>query len=541
MQPSRRRGQWYELHRRRGSFPMLALDGRMKSFTPTSSSTGISAMTHEASSALVAPDLMENRLAAEVAPLCPRAPIAMLGVAFDNVTVPEAIDRIGAMIASRQPHYVVTANVDFLVQARADVELRRILLDAHLVLCDGTPLLWASRWLGNRLAERVAGADLVPLLIREAQFKRHRIFFLGATPESAAAAAARLRDQYPDAAIAGHYSPPFRTLLEMDHTEIKRRIAEARPDLLFVAFGCPKAEKWIAMHYRALGVPVAIGVGATIDFLAGRVRRAPQWMRRCGTEWVFRLLQEPRRLLRRYARDLWFFGWNILEQSLRLRGARAVVAEGHKTITQPPLIKLPRHFDAGALRAEPHLQNPASEARRWVVDMSGVESIDSTGVGVLMAWHKKLRQANGMLVLVAPGPAVNRALRLMRLRDVFLCVPDLPAAQKLLRERDGEEPLQVIEETFATGAKTVILRGEITAANVEYVWQLIQPCLAAPRQAVVMDLSGVSYIDSSGLGLLLRAKKLTQSRESTLALVGLQPAVQNVLRLARLEGYLLGA
>jgi anti-anti-sigma factor len=101
--------------------------------------------------------------------------------------------------------------------------------------------------------------------------------------------------------------------------------------------------------------------------------------------------------------------------------------------------------------------------------------------------------------------------------------------------------LQVIEESFASGAKTLVLRGEITAANVERVWELAQPGLSSPRQAIVMNLSGVRYIDSSGLGLLLRAKKLAQSRESTLALVGLQPAVQNVLRLARLEGYLLGA
>src|SRR5436190_11529860 len=136
-------------------------------------------------------------------------PIAILGVPFDNVTTAETIDLIQRMVSSRQPHYLVTANVDFLVQAQEDVELRRILFDAHLVLCDGTPLVWASRVLGNPLPERVAGADLVPLLMRVAEEKGFRIFFLGATPESAAQAVENLMARHPRLVIAGHYSPPF--------------------------------------------------------------------------------------------------------------------------------------------------------------------------------------------------------------------------------------------------------------------------------------------------------------------------------------------
>ena len=238
-------------------------------------------------------------------------PIAILGVPFDNVTSAETIDSIERMVESRQPHYLVTANVDFLVQAQEDVELRRILFDAHLVLCDGTPLFWASRFLGNPLPERVAGADLVPLLLRVAAEKKYRVFLLGATPESAQQAVDNLKKRHPDLIIADHYSPPFNKLLEMDHDEIKRRIVAAKPDLLFVSLGCPKQEKWIAMHYRSLGVPVCAGVGATIDFLAGRVKRAPRWMQRICAEWIYRLAQEPRRLFKRYFKDLWVFGQEI--------------------------------------------------------------------------------------------------------------------------------------------------------------------------------------------------------------------------------------
>src|SRR5581483_3525673 len=185
--------------------------------------------------------------------------------------------------------------------------------DADGILCGRTPLLWASRWLGTPLPERVAGSDLVQQLIQREAEKGHRLFLLGASPEAGSQAAENLRQQYPGLAV-DHYAPPFQRLLEMDHDEICRRIAAFRPHVLFVSLGCPKQEKWIAMHYRLLGVPVSIGVGATIDFLAGRMKRAPRWMRHVGLEWAFRLLQEPRRLFRRYTKDLWVFGRKFIRQ-----------------------------------------------------------------------------------------------------------------------------------------------------------------------------------------------------------------------------------
>ena len=194
-------------------------------------------------------------------------PVCILGVPFDHITISQTIRAIEQMIATRRPHYIATANVDFLVQSLDDDELRQILVDADLILCDGTPLVWVSRWLGNPLPERVAGADLVPQLLATAADKGYRVFFLGGKPEVAARAVERLRAKYPEIEIAGHYSPPFAPLEKMDHEEIGRRIREAQPDILLVSFGCPKAEKWISMNYQSLGVPVSMGVGATIDFL----------------------------------------------------------------------------------------------------------------------------------------------------------------------------------------------------------------------------------------------------------------------------------
>ena len=249
-----------------------------------------------------------------------RPPVAILGVLFHPLTLPESVAEVERMIESGQPHYIVTANVDFLVQARKDLELRRILLDADLLLCDGTPLVWISRWLGNALPERVAGADLVPMLLQRAAEKEYRIFFLGGQHHVTSKAVAALEKKYPGLNIAGYYSPPFRSLLEMDHEQIAARIRAAAPDVVLVSFGCPKAEKWMAMHYQALGVPVMIGVGGTIDFLAGVKRRAPRWMQRSGTEWVFRMAQEPQRLAKRYLKDCWRFFPAVFRQGWHSQG-----------------------------------------------------------------------------------------------------------------------------------------------------------------------------------------------------------------------------
>lgn len=341
------------------------------------------------------------QLPAEVSLLRPsperaaRFPIAILGVPFDNVTTAETVRAVEQMIASGQPHYFVTANVDFLVQAQTDEALRHILANADLVLCDGTPLLWASRLLGNALPERVAGSDLVPVLLELAARKKYSVYFLGAAPEAAAEAVRRLRVAYPSLEIAGHYSPPVRALEDMDHDEIKRRITEAKPDMLFVAFGCPKAEKWIDMHYRDLGVPVVAGVGATVDFLAGRVKRAPVWMRRAGLEWLFRLAQEPRRLWRRYSRDLWVFAWKLLVQwALLFRRAET---------------DLPRVTDCGG--------------QRCVLDISAVPRLDSTLTGRLLVLQRQLHASGRQLVLASPSRRVTRALALLGMQTDFVMAP----------------------------------------------------------------------------------------------------------------------
>jgi N-acetylglucosaminyldiphosphoundecaprenol N-acetyl-beta-D-mannosaminyltransferase len=475
-------------------------------------------------------------------------PLAILGVPFDNVSVAETISIIEKMVASRRPHYIATANVDFLVQALHDVELKRILLDAHLVLCDGTPLVWASRLLGNPLPERVAGSDVVPLLIQVAAEKGYRPFFLGATPDSIEEAVTKLRQKYPTLDIAGYYSPPFNRLLEMDHDEIRRRILQAQPDLLFVGFGCPKQEKWINMHYRSLGVPVSIGVGGTIDFLAGKLARAPRWMQVTGTEWIFRLAQEPKRLLARYARDLWHFGWGIAGQlyRLQLQRRKGTLSQRPLPVTSVPqfsLIEMPARLDFEAVHHDREaLEQAVMPDKACLIDLSKVEFIDSTGVGLLIRLQKKARLLSQQLILVNPSENLSRALELMKLREFFISSPSLEAARACLREI-GESAGVQLRTIPASGLPALTWSGEITAANAEEIWLRTMDYLnarALVQRALTIDLSALEFIDSTGLSVMIRTRKSGVRQGMKINFVGAKANVLNVIRLSRLEEYLLG-
>jgi N-acetylglucosaminyldiphosphoundecaprenol N-acetyl-beta-D-mannosaminyltransferase len=476
--------------------------------------------------------------------------VAILGIPLDKVRLPQAIQRIESMIASRKSHYLVTANVDFLVQARSDIELRRILVSADLVLCDGTPLIWASRLLGNTLPERVAGSDLVPELLQVAEAKGYRVFLLGGTNESGQRAVERVRKKHPNIQIEW-YSPPFNRLLEMDHDEIRRRIQEAKPDLLLVSFGCPKQEKWIAMHYREVGVPVAVGVGGTVDFLAEHLKRAPQWMRSSGTEWIYRLMQEPRRLAGRYAKDLWVFSTEFVKQFGldHLPGTRNGHAVSENFILQGTwkFARLPEVFSSAARSSTAELPGGhVPPQTHCVLDASHVRKIDATGVARLLRLQRALLSSGASLLLMSPSPAVERALKFAGLWEFFDLARDAAAARSWLEARNEEDRACVRHQT-TTGGFTLFWRGEITAANANSIWTATSAILGergsvpASDARVVLDISAVSFMDSTGLGALIRLRKAVESSGGTLVIQGIQPAVKNVIRMAQLESYLLGA
>lgn len=241
--------------------------------------------------------------------------VVLLGVRVDDVTGDEALSLIEDFIREGIPHQVVTVNPEFVVAAQGDEEFRRILNAADLALPDGIGLIWASRLLsrGRPLRERVAGSDLVPKIAALATERGYRLFLLGAAPGVAKEAAQRLCQWNPGLTIAGTYagSPAVE-----EEGEIVALVRAAKPDVLFVAYGAPAQDEWIARNLERLGVPVCIGVGGAFDFIAGRAKRAPVWMQRLGLEWLHRLCYQPWRWRRQLAL-LKFVGLVVRERLTR--------------------------------------------------------------------------------------------------------------------------------------------------------------------------------------------------------------------------------
>ena len=228
------------------------------------------------------------------------------GLPLEPDTFEAALDRIDRHVALGQPSFFITANLNYAMLVDADARLQQLNSKAAFLLADGMPLVWWSRLCPRPLPERVAGSDLIYGMCERAAQHGHRIFLLGAARGVADEAATNLIARYPALQIAGVECPPFRQLTTLEEVELITRIRDAKPQILFVAFGQPKGEYWIAKNLEALGVPVCVQVGASLDFVAGRVKRSPKWMQKTGAEWLYRLAQEPRRLTKRYLDNLLF-------------------------------------------------------------------------------------------------------------------------------------------------------------------------------------------------------------------------------------------
>jgi N-acetylglucosaminyldiphosphoundecaprenol N-acetyl-beta-D-mannosaminyltransferase len=233
-------------------------------------------------------------------------PVWVWGLPLAPLTFEQTLDRVESLIKAGVPAYFITANLHYAMLTARDRRLAEVNAKAAFLLADGMPLVWASRWRPRRLPERVAGSDLVPALCERAAQRGYRVFLLGGPPGVAEEAARKLCGRFPNLQVVGTECPPFRELTVEEQAGLQERIRAARPDLLFVAFGQPKGERWLTAHCQALGVPACAQIGATLDFIAGRVRRSPRWLQRLGLEWVYRLCSEPARLSGRYARNFLF-------------------------------------------------------------------------------------------------------------------------------------------------------------------------------------------------------------------------------------------
>jgi N-acetylglucosaminyldiphosphoundecaprenol N-acetyl-beta-D-mannosaminyltransferase len=255
------------------------------------------------------------------------------GVPVDPVDLDTSVEHAMSAVRDRRFMQICTVNLDFVVNARRNTRVRSVLSQSELNLADGSPVLWLGRLTGRRIPERVAGADFVPHLTAAAAEAGASVFFLGGENGAGAAAARIMQERIPDLRVGGVYEPARAALEDIDTGEIIRRLDAAEADILFVAFGHPKQDLWIAANRDRLPVSVAIGVGCTFDLIAGQRRRAPAWMQRAGLEWLFRVSNEPTRLAKRYAIDgYWLlavlFPLSLQQRFFGRRALEAAVSEG---------------------------------------------------------------------------------------------------------------------------------------------------------------------------------------------------------------------
>jgi 1,2-diacylglycerol 3-beta-glucosyltransferase len=240
----------------------------------------------------------------------PNGRVSIAGVPIDRVDMDVAVERLRDALVHRRQVQVATVNMDFLVRAQRTPELMDVLGGTELNVADGMPVVWLSRLVGCPVPGRVAGADLVPRLMSELARRGAGVFLLGGEGGVAEVAASRLVRETPGLQVCGCHEPPRASLADLENSGLVEMIDSSGAAVLLVALGNPKQELWIARNrHRLPGVSVAVGVGCVFDIWAGRVARAPRWMQRAGLEWLYRLVNEPRRLARRFARDA---AWLVL-------------------------------------------------------------------------------------------------------------------------------------------------------------------------------------------------------------------------------------
>jgi len=445
-----------------------------------------------------------------------KSPIAILGVPFDNITLAETCSLAATMIESRYPHYATTVGVDFLIAAQVDVELRRILFDAHLIVAEENLVVWASKMLGNPLPGCVTVTNLIPQLLVLAEQKGWRVFLLGGDD----AAAQKIRARQPKLQLVGAFKPELKPLLEMDNADILRRLREAKPDILLVAFGCPMQEKWINMNYRESGVPFVLGAGLNFNFLTGEGRPPAKG-----------------------SIKFWKFIGAVLKQWWRLRSRKKTPPPTQADVMPDPhgnlVIRAPARLDAASVQVVQSEWQRAVESGHVMIDLSETTFTDSTGMGILIRLRKRARELDRQFILIAPRPPVQSALKLMKLDEFFTVQASLAGARILMESSAGAAPV-----SSGVTEKELSIRwaGEITTLNAVELGAYTESELSqiTPDMNVVIDLSRVTFVDSTGIGLMVRFKKNLKRRNVNLTFTNVSPSVRNVIRATQLEAFLLG-
>ena len=245
--------------------------------------------------------------------------IYLFGCPVDSLNMEQTLAQIEQFVKERKPRQHVVINVAKIVEMRKDPQLREIIASCDLINADGMPIIWASRLLDNPLPCRVAGVDLFQNLVKLCAEKEYRPFFFGAREWVVKKVVDKFKERYPQVEMAGYRNGYYSG---EEEGAIAEMIRDSRADMLFVGFSSPMKEKFLKRWMSVMKVPFCMGVGGSFDIISGRTKRAPVWMQKCGMEWFYRIMQEPRRMWKRYAKTNPVFVWMVLKAYLKVRKSK---------------------------------------------------------------------------------------------------------------------------------------------------------------------------------------------------------------------------
>lgn len=464
-----------------------------------------------------------------------------LGLPFHDLSLSETLAYCATAMQGDHSRYVVTANVDFTTQAYKDADLRKIVFFADRVVCDGMPLVWLSRWFGYPLRERVTGSDMVPKLLEQCGTAGYPVYFFGSDRATLDEAKAIAEARYRGLRVVGIDAPPMGAVIEWDNEALCAKMRASGARLLLVCLGCPKQERWISAHHRETGIPLSIGVGASLDFITGKQKRAPRWMQTSGLEWFWRMSSSPARLLARYRKDFVFLLTATCQQAHSQRRRKALGNAVQRATPAPArpadgaVTRIAWHGDLqqGSLAGAPvPLLAPAAPV---LLDAGGVSFIDSAGLGQLARLIRQCRAAAQLLVVVRPAAAFTAAVTAVRMDSLVPMLDSETAALAWLATHQAGGGNYTLADH---GVVWVSFNRSLDALYHDEMIALLDSAIAtnaAVIRSLVVDLRAVGFIDSRAVGGLIRAWKTLLAMGGNLFLAGANPALCEILGLLHLD------
>ena len=458
--------------------------------------------------------------------------VSIMGVPFNDLTMDEAVKEALSIINNpkEKPAYIATINVDFLVnclgwfpRSLPNHELITFLRShTHLNVADGMPIVWLSKWLGFPLKQRIAGADLIPQLLKECQKSKLSIFILGGEGKVIQKAVDKIHLQYPDIHIAGILSPKI-TIAGGDLLHAKENdnaliehINGTRPDILFLALGNPKQEIWFNRNSHQLKVPLSIGVGGTFNFIAGEVKRAPKSLQNLGLEWIYRFYQEPKRLWKRYVADGFQFLTMLIPLIVYNTWDRLFFKKSFTEkieFSEYTIIRLPQHITFNDI--------PASFTKKnTYFDFINTEYLDIDALGSLLL----LIENNPDIHVLNIQSSLRHFLEVHKVWDIFV-------------KKSGEH-LPKLDVPIFSISNLIVLTINVLGPlnhNQNYDSFLTNLLPQLNNETCRCNLAYCTDLDNAGIEFLLTLQHMLKDKHKTFKVIGLNTELLQTLQLAKVD------